>query len=123
MDNKKINQITAQAKKRIALLLGNYTDFSSCTEEYILSAMEESDSETREISLDSAMETLGYMNTCVCDIREILMGVLNCLESAITQKTCKSELQKNSTISCTPTQSKEIQRQILSFANLLNGLK
>lgn len=123
MDNRKIKQITALANKRVALLMGNYTDFSNCTEEYILSAMDETENETREISLDSAIETLGYMNSCVCDLREVILGVLNCLESAITQKTCKSELQQNSTINCTPMQSKEIQQQILSFANLLNGLR
>lgn len=123
MDNKKIKQVTALAKKRLALLAGNYKDYSECTEEFLLASMEEPDSETRETSLDSALETLGYMNTCVGDISELLLGVLNCLESATTQETCKSGLQKNSTINCTPMQSKEIQQQILSFANLLNSLK
>lgn len=123
MDNKKIKQMTALAKKRLALLLGNYRDYSECAEEYIHTSIIDSNSETREISLDSAIETLGYMNICVGDIGELLMGVLNCLESAITQKTYKSGLQKNSTTNCTYMQSKEIQQQILSFANLLNNLK
>lgn len=123
MDNRKFSQITARAKQRIALLIGNYTDFSSCAEKSILSAFEETDSETREISLDTAIETIGYMNTCVCDIREEILGVFNCLDSAISQKTCRSGSQQNSTINCTATQSREIQQQILSFANLLNNLK
>lgn len=115
----KNEKIIAQAKKKLALLKENSVQWLESIEDNMINCMEETDSETRETLIDTAIEQLGYLSLCVNDINETAERVLECQEKNATLKIYKSELQNSNTKKYMNMHEEEAKQLITSFVNSL----